>query len=256
MNICMISVDVEEDLGARKSFYGVENFDRILKIFDRFDISATLFVTGEILENYPKLVKKWSKKHEIASHGYYHVPLSEILVSERKKQLEDFCKLYKKIFGERPKGFRAVQGIIDDVQLELLEKFGFTYDSSVIPKYPFFRKNDGYKGRAPAIPYNPSYSDYRKKGSMKILEIPIAPLLFGFPLSGTWIRVFGPRFYKFLLMLKKPQLVSLTMHSWDCIEFEGAYSKNSGRKFLGFLDEILKLLIKNYMFANGQELIL
>lgn len=254
MKICMVSIDVEEDLN-QKTFHGVENLDKILKIFNKFGISATLFATGEVLEKYPDLIVKWSKKHEIACHGYYHVPLYELSISERKKQLENFCELYERILGKKPKGFRAVQHTIDNTQLKLLEDFGFEYDSSVVPRYVPIRKYVGYKGKAPTEPYYPSYGDYKKKGDMKMLEIPVTPLIFGISLYGTWIRVFGPNFYKFLLFLKKPEFISLAMHPWDAMEYEGAFSKNSGEKFLECLDDILETLCKNYKFKGGNEVL-
>ena len=252
MKICMVSVDVEEDLN-QKTFHGVESLDNVLEILDKFEINATLFTTGEVLEKYPDLIEKWSEKHEIACHGYYHVPLYELSISERKKQLEDFCRLYAEILGEQSKGFRAVQHTIDNTQLKLLEEFGFEYDSSVVPRYVPIKKYVGYKGKAPTEPYHPSYEDYKKKGDMRILEIPVTPLIFGISLYGTWIRLFCPNFYRFLLVLKKPDVISLAMHPWDAIEHKGAYSKNSGEKFLEYLDDILSILEKNrYQFVRGE----
>ena len=252
MKICMVSIDVEEDVD-KKTFYGVENLNKVLEIFDKFGISATLFATGEVLEKYPDLIVKWSKKHEIGCHGYYHVPLCELSFSERRKQLGNFCESYENILGGKPKGFRAVQHTIDNIQLKLLEEFGFEYDSSVVPRYVPIRKYVGYKGKAPTEPYYPDYANYKEKGNMEILEIPVTPLIFGISLSGTWIRVFGPNFYKFLLVLKKPRFVSLAMHPWDALKYEGAFSKNSGENFLEYLDDILTILEKNqYLFVRGE----
>jgi len=252
----MVSVDVEQDVGGQKTFCGVESLDRILKIFDEFELKATLFTTGEVLENYPALVERWSRKHEIACHGYYHVPLFQLSVSEREKQLEDFGRLYKKILGEKPKGFRAVKHTIDITQLRLLERFGFVYDSSVVPRYVPFRKYLGYKGKAPTEPYHPSYDNCRKRGDMKILEIPTTPLIFGIYLYGTWLRVLGPRFYRVLLTLKKPRFVSLALHPWDAIEYKGSFSRNSGERFLEYLEKLLNdLRAHRYIFISGEELL-
>ena len=254
---CMVSIDVEEDLrdDNKETFEGVENLNNILTIFNEYSIKATLFVTGEVLEKYPDLIEKWSKKHEIACHGYYHVPLYKLSISERKKQLENFCELYEKILGKKPNGFRAVQHTIDNSQLKLLEEFGFEYDSSVVPRYIPIKKYVGYKGKAPTEPYYPSYEDYKKKGDMKILEIPVTPLIFGISLYGTWIRVFGPNFYKFLLLLKKPRFINLAMHPWDAMEYEGAFSKNSGKRFLEYLRDVLKCIQNYYTIHHGSEIV-
>ncbi len=252
MKTCMVSIDVEEDLN-RRTFNGVENVDKILELFDNFNVSATLFATGEVLQKYPDLIVKWSKKHEIACHGYNHIPLYELSISEREKQLEDFCELYKKILGGKPKGFRAVKFAIDNTQLKLPEELGFRYDSSVIPRYVPVRKHVGFKGKAPTEPYYPSYDNYREKGEMKILEIPNTPLIFGIPLFGAWFRVFGPKFYRALLALKEPEFITLGMHSWDIVEYKGPFSKNSGVKALQILEEILTDLQSHghYHFTSG-----
>ena len=255
MRICVVSVDVEEDLDGEKSFRGVENLNRILEVFERFDIEATLFVTGEVLEKYQDLVVRWATKHEIACHGYYHTPLYELAMSEREKQLDDFWGLCKRTLGQEPKGFRAVQHTIDDTQLKLLEKRGFLYDSSVISNYVPLMRYVGYKGKAPAEPYSPSCRSYRDKGNMSILEIPVVPLAFGIPLTGSWIRMFGPKFYRMLLLVKKPPLLSFTMHSWDCVELTSRYSRNTGTGFVEMLSDLLGRIETSYTFVSAYRLL-
>ena len=255
MKTCMVSIDVEEDLNLRtKTFNGVEELNKILDVFDKFDIGATLFATGEVLETYPNLIVEWSSKHEIACHGYYHVPLRELSISEREKQLRDFCKLYQRILGQKPKGFRAVQHTVDNTQLKLLEEVGFKYDSSVVPKYVPLRKYVGYKGRAPTEPYHPSYDNYRERGHLQILEIPVTPLAFGVSLYGTWFRLLGTRPYQLLLTFNKPDFISLAVHPWDYTGYEGKFSKNNGETFLRYLTNILRLINKNYIFMSGEEI--
>ena len=263
--VCMVSIDVEEDIrnDNRKVFKGVENLNKIMNLFNKYNIRSTLFVKGEVMQKYPDLVLQWSKKHEISCHGNCHIidrskqGIKRYMLSklEREKQLKYFCKLYEDLFDFKPKGFRAEEFAIDQLQLKLLEKYDFEYDSSVLSNYPFFIKNIGYKGKAPTEPYHPSYENYKQKGDMKILEIPFTTLAFGFPLSGTWIRVFGQKSHKFLLTLKKPRFIGLMMHPWDAIEHEGTFSKNSGEKFLGYLDTILEMLCKNYKFKSGEEIL-
>lgn len=259
MRICAVSVDVEEDLadldlGKLKTFQGVESMDRILEVFNEFKLQTTLFVTGEIMEKYPILVEKWAERHEIACHGYYHVPLYKLSAAEREKQLEDYCTVYKRVLGQNLQGFRAVMQVIDNPQLKLLEESGFTYDSSVLPRYIPFRKCVGYKGKAPTEPYHPSYDNYKEKGNHKILEIPNSPLIFGIPLMGTYIRVLSPSMYKVLLALSKPEFVGLAMHSWDVVHYHGSFSKNSGESFAGYLENVIKILAKDYKFMSVGEI--
>lgn len=221
--ICFASVDVEEN---------IKDLGKILDIFKRYDISATLFVTGHILAKYPGLAKDWSQDFEIACHSFTHRFWNLINKEEREKELDDFISLYLGIFKEKPKGFRAPSHIIDDEGIKILEEKAFLYDSSVVPHYPPFKKYRGYKGKAPLMPYSP-------KGG-KILEIPVTGHLFGIPLAGAWIRKLPPWFYKILFFIYCPRFVTLSFHSWE-----------KSKKF----EEIIKLLKgKNYQFLNGAEI--
>jgi len=55
--VCFLSIDIEPDFG-KSGFSGVERLDEILEIFQRVDVKATLFVTGEVLQKYPEKFKK------------------------------------------------------------------------------------------------------------------------------------------------------------------------------------------------------
>ena len=254
--ICFVSIDIERDnFGNKNTFKGVENLESILKIFKKYNVSATLFVTGKVLEQYQNLIKKLDKNYEIACHNYLHIPLNNLDFLERKKQLEKFRKIYQNILKKAPKGFRAPRNIIDNEQFKILQKYGFVYDSSIISSHIFLHKYEGYKGRAPQKPYHPSSKDYQKKGALKILEIPNTSLLGGIPFAATWIRRLGIGFFKFLLFLKKPKFLTLTMHSWDSIRFKGKSSKNSGEAFLKQLDQLLLFLKKiGYKFRSGEQI--
>lgn len=273
MRTCFVSIDVEHDpapshqggrygagnFGDKSTYKGVENLDNILNILRKHRVSATLFVSGQVLERYPDLVKKWAKDYEICCHNYSHQSLDEIESLEREKQLKKFIKVYETILGKFPKGFRAPKNIIDNEQFLILERYGFLYDSSVLPRYPWpVRQYEGYKGRAPLSPYYPDKDKYRKKGNMRILEIPETPISFGIPvinipLVATWLRKWGIWVFKRIFWLKKPKFVSFSMHSWDGVEFRGG--KNSGEKFLRQLDEMLKFLKEiGYEFKSGEQI--
>lgn len=256
MRICFVSIDVERDnFGAQNTFQGVENLDNILNVFKKHNLSATLFISGQVLERYPDLVKKLAKDYEIGCHNYSHQYLDELALLERERQLKKFVGVYRTILEKSPKGFRAPRNIIDNEQFMLLERYRFLYDSSVVPRHIFLHKYKGYKGRASMQPYYPSTINYRKKGEMRILEIPDTPMMCGIPFAATWIRRLGTGFFKILLKIKKPKFLALTMHSWDSIKFKGKSSKNSGEVFLRQLDELLGFLKKiGYEFKSGEKI--
>ncbi|MFH1173047.1 MAG: polysaccharide deacetylase family protein [bacterium] len=252
--ICFLSIDVEEDLRSDnlKTFWGVEKLDIALDIFRKYNALATLFITGEVLEKYPALVRQWALNNEIACHGYWHQPLSQLPIEDRKRGLADFTGLYRQVLNSEVKGFRAVQNIIDNEQFELLSQFNFLYDSSVVPDYPPLKKYVGYKGPAPKSPYHPKSGNHLQAGEMKILEIPLTPHFLGLPLVGTWLRRLGLRFYKRLFFFHKPEFISFSMHSWDIIPGE---SKNQGTNYLRQLEAMLGYLKnKGYQFYSGEKI--
>ncbi|MHA1310921.1 MAG: polysaccharide deacetylase family protein [Candidatus Helarchaeota archaeon] len=126
-----ITVDVEPD-PIKDSFFGVKyGLPKILKIFDETKIHATFFITGEIAEKFPDLVRNLNKKHEIGMHGIYkHERLRKVddriinEIIEIKNNIESIIQtpIY---------GFRAPFLDIDARLLVKLKDLGFKYDSSL-----------------------------------------------------------------------------------------------------------------------------
>ena len=232
---CFVSVDVEQDLGGN-SFRGVESLDKILNIFKKYNIPATLFVTGEVLQKYPEKFQELALSYEIASHGFTHQFWNTLSPEERAKELDNFISLYRSVFKKSPVGFRAPSHVIDEEATDLLAQKGFLYDSSVVPHYPPFKKYRGYKGKAPLLPF-------RFKGT-NLLEIPVRGQLWGIPLAGAWIRRLPVWFYRILFFFHQPEFITLNMHSWDILD----------KRFIGKLEKIIGILKKEkYQFKNAEQ---
>lgn len=246
---CFVSIDVEEDLLDGKSvlrFGGVEALDTVLSIFERFDVSATLFCTGRVIAQYASLLQQFKQAgHEIALHGFYdHVPMTEQSFEERTALLKQHIALYYETFGVMPTGFRAVQNVIDEAGMKLLEANGLAYDSSLLSAYPLGKSYVGYSGSAPKELYHPDENNIRTRGDMKITEIPLVPLIGGVQLQGRWVSKLRPIVMKGLLTLHKPKLVSFSFHSWDLLD----------PRFVEDLEEMLTYLSKGYIFVHGKGL--
>ncbi|HJN62518.1 MAG TPA: polysaccharide deacetylase family protein [Candidatus Parcubacteria bacterium] len=252
--VCFLSIDVEHDYGEKnKEFQGIERLKEILGVLQKHEVPATLFITGKALEQYSSTIKELENNYEIASHSYSHVFWNKLNTSERREELEKFINVYQDIFKKLPKGFRAPSHIIDEDGLRLLEEKGFLYDSSIVPHYPPFKDYRGYKKKGPLVPYYPNIKDIRKKGEMKILEIPVAGQIFGIPIAGVWLAKIPFFVLKSLFKIKKPNFITINMHSWDILDtpFRKSYAAN----FFKNLDQILNLLKKqNYKFLSGEEI--
>lgn len=237
--VCFASVDVEHDVGTgdSKTFNGVEEMDRLLEVFEKFNIPATLFITGGVIAKYPNEVQKWKQRgYEIASHSYAHRFFNELSDPEKENDIKKFVEVYRSIIGERPLGFRAPSHVIDEYTFKILKKYGFGYDSSIVPHYPPLKRYRGYRGKAPLMPY--------KKGGL--VEVPVAGQVLGIPLAGAWIRGLPTGLYKAMFILNKPDFITLSMHSWDGVIDNNFYKK---------LDKILTLVkSKGYIFKTGEQI--
>lgn len=100
----------------------------ILEILKMHGAKTTFFVVSEIFEWNPEILKDIKKSgHEIAWHTHTHKTIND--VKSLEKELDDAHEFIKKF---RPKGFRAPRMYLPDEKcLNLLERHGFMYDSSV-----------------------------------------------------------------------------------------------------------------------------
>lgn len=137
-----ITVDADADSGFRNRNLGRASISRgeygpnvgikrVLDLFQKFGITATFFIPGEVIERFPDSCKRIQDAgHEIGHHGYLHKSPSEFSLEEEKKDLEKGLEAHQKIFGIRPKGYRAPWLGQSINTYRLLNEYGFEYDSS------------------------------------------------------------------------------------------------------------------------------
>ena len=177
----------------------VKNTERILKLFEKYKVSATFFTLGYIAEKHPKLLEQIkSQGHEIASHGYSHTDIRSMTKEDFEIDLKKSLSILEKISGEKVLGFRAPFFSISMKNFwayDIMKKY-LRYDSSIFPakttKY-------GISG-AKTNPYyisdkNPLEED--KEGNF--LEIPPTVLkisfLYTLPVAGGFFMRFLPYFF-------------------------------------------------------------
>lgn len=145
----------------------------IIDLLGQYDVKATFFVLGQVAERYPSLIKEiHNGGHEIASHCYSHKTLYELGMEGFRKEIKLSIDILKSITGEPPLGFRAPSFSITSKTswaLEVLEQYGFRYDSSI---FPIKTKLYGVSN-APTVPYFPDNKDLTKESpNGKIKEFP------------------------------------------------------------------------------------
>src|SRR5262245_16449453 len=175
---------------------GLENFARFL---ERFRIRSTLFMVGVDFEppRHHAIIRGLAAAgHEIANHtlthaqGFRTLPLAD---KEREVAgMEDACAA---VVGRRPVGFRSPGWNMGDDAIPMLQRRGYTYDSSVHPMSltPLFKllhwwntssRTGGDRTTlghlrymcAPREPYRASASSLARRGRAGVVELPVTVL--------------------------------------------------------------------------------
>ncbi len=125
-----LTLDVENDINL-PSYKGIEfGLPKILRILDQFHVKATFFVTGDVVEKFPAVIRKLSQQHEIGCHSYHHQSYQE-LDSKKEIILQSAKKLIEETIAKKVLGFRAPYLRVCPPLFETLRKIGFKYDSSL-----------------------------------------------------------------------------------------------------------------------------
>jgi len=168
------------------------NIPMILKFLREQNVTATFFVVGEIAEKFPEIVDLIEEEgHEVAFHGWSHLPLWELSPKLFRREVNMFKGLCSKCMGYRAPSF----SLNNDTKwaLKILREAGFKYDSSIFPAWtPLYGV-----WRAPIKPYIPSLNDISREddNNYGVLEFPLAVLNFmglKIPIAGGfWLRFWG-----------------------------------------------------------------
>jgi hypothetical protein len=193
----LVGVDTEADdqwsaEGRRNvQVRNAERLPALQALFEGFGVRPTYLVTHEmatrdesrgILQDLARSgrceigahLHPWSsppfRPEDLAAHSYPHNLPGELL----ERQLTELTLTIEQGLGVRPTTYRAGRNGLDGRTLKVLERLGYTVDSSVDPLFNERRKGGMAFAGAPLHPYHPDYRDVRRAGSSKILEVPIS----------------------------------------------------------------------------------
>ena len=143
-------------LWGRHSYgrYGAQaGVQRLLDLFDRYDITATFFIPGWDAERYPTVMAAIKDAgHEVAGHGYLHEDFSRLSLAEQERILEQSETSLLHVFGEKPVGWRAPDGLMTKETRALLARRGYRYDSSYADDDLPYVADDGQDHRIAELP--------------------------------------------------------------------------------------------------------
>lgn len=129
---------------------------RLLRLFDRYQIPLTFFVTGHALTLNPFFADYLAQhQHEVAGHGWRWINYTNISKKTEKNHILLCIETLEKLTGHRPKGWYTGRRSENTREL-LLEIGGFLYDSdSYADDLPY------YVNKHLIIPYSLDCNDFR-----------------------------------------------------------------------------------------------
>lgn len=113
--------------------------EKLLRLLEKYNFSATFFTTGVFAEEFPSLIREiHGAGHELASHSYDHKLVHAFNdLAEFKLDLKKSIAIIENISGDNVYGFRAPKWSLPSAQLEdyydILVGLGLKYDSSLFP---------------------------------------------------------------------------------------------------------------------------
>jgi peptidoglycan/xylan/chitin deacetylase (PgdA/CDA1 family) len=192
----LVGVDTEADdqwsaEGRRRlSVRNAERLPALQALFEEFAVRPTYVVTHEMATRaesrgvlralhaggrceigthlHPWTSPPFRPEDEVG-HTYPHNLPPELL----DRQLTELTGVIESELGVRPTTYRAGRNGFDGRTLPILERLGYTVDTSVDPLFNERRKGGMAFAGAPLRPYHPDYADVRRPGASRILEVPI-----------------------------------------------------------------------------------
>lgn len=198
----------------------------ILDLFQKLNVRATFFILGEVALKFPGLIERIKQEgHEVASHGFNHIPLWDLNKESFKNELIKTNDILSTITGERVLGFRAPYASLRQETawaIDVLTELQFLYDSSVFPiKTPLY----GVKNAPLGIYKISSECILKNDKNSQLLEIPFTIYknwLLSIPITGGIYGRFIP--YAILIFLlkltSKKRTINFYFHPWEIDMFK------------------------------------
>lgn len=123
----------------------LEGLPRVLRILDKYSVKATFPLCGRTAEWYPHIVADiMDRDHEIAVHGYHHIPMFELSPEEQRAEIARATDAVAAATGQPPKGWRSPIYSITEYTLDYLRDFGYVWDSDFHDQnFPYVLKKNG-----------------------------------------------------------------------------------------------------------------
>jgi len=259
-HVAALAPSIHRDSWISRESRVVGNTQKLLAIFEEFDVRGTFFVLGWVAERYPQLVRDIAARgHEIACHGYSHRLVYEQSPQEFYQETHRAKNLLQEITGSAVLGYRAASySIVRESlwALDILVELGFVYDSSIFPvRHDRYGIHDAE--RAPHRMATPT--------GKYIVEWPLATArILGFRLpvaGGGYFRLFPYGLSRWgLASINRRELRPFVfyLHPWEIDPAQPRVSASWLSRFrhytnLGKCEERLRRLLGEFRFSTARD---
>lgn len=235
--------------------------DAILAALARHGAQATFFFLGWVAERRPDLVERClAGGHEVASHGYEHLFLSDL---DSRSLDDDLARTEAALVAAgapRPIGFRASTFTLTRDTwwaLDVLARRGYRYDSSIHPiRHPTYGIPD----------FEPGISTVTAPGGGELIEFPVST----YPFAGRNLPIGGGGYFRLLpgavhraaiaRLERMGRPVALYMHPWEFDPGQPRYDAPFLKRFRHYLNldkslPRLDRLLARFRFGSMREVL-
>lgn len=104
---------------------------RVLDLLRRYDVRATFFIPGVVIEQRPQVIEAILKNgHEIAHHSHTHAWIIGLTPEQEREEMEKGIEAIKRATGRAPRGYRSPAAEFSPISLSLLKEYNFAYSSN------------------------------------------------------------------------------------------------------------------------------
>lgn len=200
---------------------------QLLALLEKYNVTATFFVMGQLAEREPELIKEISLKHEIACHTHTHAKLTKLHYLEQEQEIL-LCKQALHYLDIIVAGFRAPYNAADNTTYAVLRAHDFHYDASQLQYVPLYPPN-------PKIPLIKVSTFIVPLSDAVMIYAPFPTVFFSLAKAkrGTVSLLFHPhramqfeaKLEELILFYKKQQAQFLTHQDYLEMRTESSYSK-------------------------------
>jgi len=155
--------------------FGLVGAQRILDLLRKYEIKSSWCIPGVIIDSHTEACERVVRDgHEVAHHGYSHVPPANMPAEKEEAELLRARDCIKRLTGAYPRGYRSASWDLSPVTIDLLLKHGFDYESSMMGHdyMPYFAR----QGDKPAID-----EPFEFGAETRLVELPISWTLDDYP---------------------------------------------------------------------------